>query len=64
MHIAALTVILQQQPTAAAVEAGTQLIETFRDLLVSLIGASLTERLLRSTSVIFLSSPSAPDHPP
>ena len=42
----ALESILAQQPAAEAASGGAALLQTFCDLLVSLIGSSLTERLL------------------
>lgn len=46
--LAALQDTLAQQPGATAVAANTALLQNFQDLLISLIGLSLTERLLRS----------------
>ena len=45
---AALGTTLAQQECLAASAAHTELLHTFRDLLLSLIGSSLTERLLGS----------------
>ena len=42
----ALKTALSQQPPSTAVAAHVALLKTFNDLLTSLIGASLTERLL------------------
>lgn len=44
---AALTAVLAQQDAAQALACGNALLTTFHGLLTSLIGASLTERLLR-----------------
>ena len=43
-----LQTVLSQQASANAAAAHGALLQTFRDLLTSLIGSSLTERLLRS----------------
>ena len=43
----ALKTALSQQPPSTAVAAHVALLKTFNDLLTSLIGASLTERLLQ-----------------
>jgi hypothetical protein len=45
---AALQTALSQQTGADAVAANAALLQTFHDLLTSLIGTALTERLLRS----------------
>lgn len=44
---AALTAVLARQDAAQALACGNALLTTFHGLLTSLIGASLTERLLR-----------------
>ena len=44
---AALTAVLARQDAAQALACGNTLLRTFHALLTSLIGASLTERLLR-----------------
>jgi len=44
----ALKAALQQQPAAAAAAGGAALFQSFHDLLASLIGAPLTNRLLHS----------------
>lgn len=46
--LAALQVVLAQQPSTTAVAANIDLLQRFQDLLIALIGLSLTERLLRS----------------
>ena len=48
MDLAALQSILAQQDAAAATAAGLAVLQTFHGLLASLVGPSLTERLLRS----------------
>jgi hypothetical protein len=45
--VAALAAVLAQQDAAQALACGNTLLGTFHGLLTSLIGASLTERLLR-----------------
>ncbi len=45
--LAALQADLAQQTSATAVAANVALLQNFQDLLISLIGLSLTERLLR-----------------
>jgi hypothetical protein len=44
----ALKAVLVEQSVAQAIAGGDTLFRSFRDLLTSLVGASLTERLLRS----------------
>ena len=46
-ELAALQAVLAQQISATAVAANIALLQNFQDLLTSLIGLSLTERLLR-----------------
>lgn len=45
---AALQVVLAQQDRIEAIAANAALLQNFQELLISLIGASLSERLLRS----------------
>ena len=61
IDIAPLTGSLGRQPGADAAVAGALLLQTFHDLLASLIGASLSERLLRTAWAIILSGSSAQD---
>jgi hypothetical protein len=61
LDLVPLAAVLAQQTTAQAVAGGTRLLQTFHSLLTSLIGPSLTERLLRPVWVNFLSGPSAQD---
>jgi hypothetical protein len=42
-----IAAVLARQDAAQALACGSRLLDTFHDLLTSLIGASLTERLLR-----------------
>ena len=57
-EFAALRSVLSQQRSAQVVAANGALLQTFYDLLSSLIGVSLTERLLRSVR----NNPDAPAH--
>ena len=61
MDVAALTGALEAQTAADAATAGTLLLQTFHELLTTLVGPSLTERLLRPVWAVFLSGPSAKD---
>jgi hypothetical protein len=56
-----LTTALATRTSMDAAVAGTQLLESFLALLATLIGDSLTERLLRPVWATFLSGPSALD---
>jgi hypothetical protein len=58
----ALKSALMQQPVAQAAAGGCALFETFRELLASLVGASLTERLLRSVWTASSGASPAQDH--
>jgi hypothetical protein len=53
---------LAQQSAAEAAATGGELLQTFHELLTTLVGPSLTERLLRSVWTNFLSGPPAQDH--
>ncbi len=64
IDIAALTTELAKRTAADAAAAGTRLLQIFQALLTTLIGESLTERLLRSVWATFLSGPSARDTKP
>jgi len=48
MDLVALRAVLAQQSSAQAVAMGSALLQTFHDLLATLVGPLLTERLLRS----------------
>ena len=61
MDVAALTAALATRSAAEAAAAGTQLLASLRALLTTLIGESLTERLLRPVWATFLSGPPARD---
>lgn len=64
MDLAALASLLAQRSSAEAATAGGLLLQTFHDLLTTLVGPSLTEQLLRSVWATFLSGPSAQDTTP
>jgi hypothetical protein len=64
MDVVTLTSRLARQTSAEAAAAGALLLRTFYDLLTTLVGPSLTERLLRPVWVNFLSGPSAQDTKP
>lgn len=65
IDLAALKAILAQQDSeTAAATAGGALLQTFYELLASLVGPSLTERLLRSVWENPLSGPPAQDTSP
>ena len=61
MDLAPLQQVIARQTAAAAAAAGADLLQTFRELLVGLVGASLTERLLRSVGPPFTSGPTGQD---
>ena len=64
MDLATLKSLLVQQSSTSAAAGGGAFLRTFHDLLASLIGPSLTERLLRSVLENFLSGPPAQDISP
>ncbi len=64
LEVAPLSAVLERQTSTEAVAAGTLVLQTFYELLTTLIGPSLTERLLRSVWVDFLSGPPAQDTTP
>ena len=61
---AALKSALARQSSGAAAAAGSAFLQTFEELLTSLVGHSLTERLLRSVWAASPSSPPAQDTTP
>lgn len=61
MDLAALKAALAQQDSAVAAAAGGATLQTFYELLTGLVGASLTERLLRPVWATFLSGSPAQD---
>lgn len=58
----ALKATLLQQTAVQAAIGGSALFETFRDLLTSLVGAALTERLLRAVWTPSSGAAPAQDH--
>jgi hypothetical protein len=64
LDVAALKPLFAEQHHAEASAAAELLLSTFHDLLASLIGPSLTERLLRSAVTTLLSGPSTKDISP
>ena len=64
VDLVALKAALSQQSSAAAVAGGNDFLQTFHTLLASLVGASLTERLLRSVWAKPSSGPPAQDTSP
>ena len=64
IDLAALKSILARQDSETAAAAGGALLQTFYELLASLVGPSLTERLLRSVWENPLSGPPAQDTSP
>ena len=57
MDLAALQSVLARQDAAAAAAGGAAVFLIFRELLASLVGASLTERLMRSVGTRFPTAP-------
>ena len=64
MDLAALKSALAQQGSTDAATAGGEMLQTFYELLVSLIGPSLTQRLLLGVWENSFSGPSAQDPSP
>lgn len=64
MDLAVLKSVLARQSGAGAAAGGRALVRTFLDLLATLIGRSLTERLLLSVWEDLLSGPAAQDISP
>jgi hypothetical protein len=64
VDLAALKSVLAQQTSANATAGGGTLLQTFYELLTSLVGSSLTERLLRSVWENSLSGAPAQDTSP
>ncbi|MDP3082928.1 MAG: hypothetical protein Q8N44_04445 [Rubrivivax sp.] len=60
---AALKSALARRSSTSAAAGGNAFLQTFHELLVTLVGASLTERLLRPVWSISSSGPSALDTP-
>jgi hypothetical protein len=61
IDLARLKSVLAQQSSSDAAAGGGALLQTFYDLLASLVGRSLTERMLRSIWAKFSSGPTAKD---
>ena len=57
LGLAALKLVLAQQSAIEAAAIGAELLQTVHELLTTLVGPSLTERLLRSVWIEFLSAP-------
>lgn len=53
--------LLSRQTSAEAAQGGAAYLQAFYDLLISLVGPSLTERLLRRVWMDFLGAPPAQD---
>ena len=64
MDLAPLKAVLRQQSSANVAAGGDALLQTFHALLVSLVGPSLTDRLLRSVWANSSSGPPAQDVTP
>ena len=63
-NAANIDAVLRAQTPAHAAAGGAAFLHTFHDLLASLVGPSLTERLLRSIWIRFLNAPPAQDTSP
>jgi hypothetical protein len=64
VDLEALKAVLSQQSGAAAAAGGNDFLQTFHQVLASLVGPSLTERLLRSVWATPSSGPPAQDTSP
>lgn len=64
MDLAALKSVLVQQTGVHAAAAGGEILQTFYELLASLVGPSLTDQLLRSVWANTFSGPPAQDPTP
>jgi hypothetical protein len=62
LGLVSLRAAMAQQSADDAAAIGGELLQTFHELLTTLVGPSLTERLLRSVWTDFLSGPPAQDH--
>ncbi len=62
--LAHLNALLSQQTSAEAALGGAAFLQAFHDLLGSLVGHSLTERLLRNAWIDFMSAPPTQDTQP
>lgn len=61
LGLVALKSVMAQQSADDAAAIGGELLQTFHELLTSLVGPSLTERLLRPVWTGFISGPPAQD---
>lgn len=61
LNVSALRAAMMQEGGVAAIQGGDALLRTFHDLLVSLVGSALTERLMQPTLYNSLSGPAALD---
>jgi len=64
LDLAGLKTVLAQQESANAAAGGAALLQTYYELLTSLVGPSLTERLFRSVWTNSLGDPPAQDASP
>jgi hypothetical protein len=64
IDLSALKAALLRQSAESAAAGGNALFQTFRELLASLVGAALTERLLRSVWTPSSGASPAQDHSP
>ena len=64
IDLAPLRSVFEQQSDAHAAAAGGELLQTFYELMTSLVGESLTERLLRTAWAPFLSASTSADPSP
>lgn len=62
IDVTALEAALVEQTAADAAAAGALLLQTFHQLLTTLVGPSIAERLLHPVWATFLSGPSAKDN--
>ncbi len=63
-HLASLKTLLSGQHSANAALGGATYLQAFHDLLSSLVGPSLTERLLRTAWIDFMGAPPTQPTPP
>lgn len=62
LGLVSLQAAMAQQSAEGASAIGGELLQTFHELLTTLVGPSLTERLLRSVWTDFMSGPPGQDH--
>ena len=63
LDVEALRILLSNQPSGEAADASAAVLHAFHSLLTHLIGALLTEQLLRSVWARFLSGDTSQDFP-